>query len=966
MDDILPEVPPDALAFAYRPYVTASAAAVNGKAPYTLHQSLLRDIKPPAAKLVDDSDSSCSASRSSSSDGSSCDRPAAPLNARIISRQIDAESDRHRMASMHAKSMYARIKEAKRLIDDCRYEYACDVLYECQRGFNFLGKANFSTKLLHLKDPPPWCDTSMKLTLPNVHSFQLPDPSWEWVSPRWLIDMTLDVDEDGWQYATKFSSASWHGRHSAAKSFVRRRRWLRLRRRYTPQPVCAGDRDADAKDDRVGEECYNEYMEVSENRRRKRANIVAAASKIKNTVSGNYVGTKPNSTTKASAKNLVAYTLKDGRYRSHNLKRTAKAAAASGAEAMPQPVSMPPSPVRRSPPKPNDEMSLAEEQQQNEEEEDSPGKHITGGLQLNPPQHQPHTHSAVDLLQNQLAESLQTQGSSASGTQNRNDEKNHSHHRAHHRHSHTRNNSAHSGRSATSQSPLPLPTGGTAHASSGMSQSYPVSLVPSTSLDAATTTSSAAASHGGYVDGVPESFPRLRALTAPGRTVPEMPKYSKSAECSYSNDDNTVMSSARPSLVHFPQLPSNLQLQRQHLSAANLLRYNISRSKSTGGIDGSQAMPGSQSNASHLAGTAYPIRPLPSFFRRRTTMTASSRPPAMDDDPDSTVVDSHLALPLGSSAQPKGDSRAVVPKGSAMSAHTTISRTSTGTSTSKSADNASFDILTIANTGNDNSGSASESRAGGALRGRSSLDSISSFFSDDLPELAPYVDPYRTLDLPGRQLFSSNSHNSDLSSGASNVLLAAAPPVAVSTAPVADRELLRMTSDSLKAMLRDILLDRERLEFIHEALVLGGLTAATIWYCLPWLHFELLQYDDARQRLIAMLLAFSHTCPLDVIRYFDLSVREGDRVCGLTNAHDISEESILGRMAAEDRSEYEAVVNSLDHYHDNRGDLETFSPSQAWRFVIRPVAACDYDLFYSDFKVMVMGVARWSLCRPVK
>ncbi|KAI8319453.1 hypothetical protein GQ54DRAFT_241243, partial [Martensiomyces pterosporus] len=52
--------------------------------------------------------------------------------------------------------------------DDQRYEYACDAVFECQRG-------------LHPMDPPPWCDATMKLTLANVHSYQLPDPSWQWV-----------------------------------------------------------------------------------------------------------------------------------------------------------------------------------------------------------------------------------------------------------------------------------------------------------------------------------------------------------------------------------------------------------------------------------------------------------------------------------------------------------------------------------------------------------------------------------------------------------------------------------------------------------------------------------------------------------------------------------------------------------------------------------------------------------------
>ncbi|KAJ1811962.1 hypothetical protein LPJ75_003891, partial [Coemansia sp. RSA 2598] len=313
--------------------------------------------------------------------------------------------------------------------------------------------------LLHPMDPPPWCDSSMKLTLPNVHSFQLPDPSWEWVSPRWLIDMTLDVDEDGWQYASKFSNASWHGRHSAAKSFVRRRRWLRLRRRYRPELLCTGDADAQARDDRVGEECYNEGLEIPENRRRKRSKPVAVASKIKNTVSGNYVGSTPKSTTKASAKNLIAYTLKDGKYRSHNLKGTAKAGAGPGAEAVPQPVSMPPSPVQRRHPREGDgddgddgddddddddgsynndkeeEKSVAFRQEQQgmlaasssdeagrkksgpsspgssgsgSRKRDGSGTHTaSSGLPPALPHYQPPTHSAVNLLQHRLAENWQ-------------------------------------------------------------------------------------------------------------------------------------------------------------------------------------------------------------------------------------------------------------------------------------------------------------------------------------------------------------------------------------------------------------------------------------------------------------------------------------------------------------------------------------------------------------------------------
>ncbi|KAJ2025672.1 hypothetical protein IWW57_003303, partial [Coemansia sp. S610] len=159
---------------------------------------------------------------------------------------------------------------------------------------------------LHPMDPPPWCDMRMELTLPNVHSFQLPDPSWHWVSPRWLIDMTQDVDEDGWQYASRFSAAAtWHGRHSA-QGFVRRRRWLRLRRRYLSEDL-GGESEMCVNSALVGGKAGG------------RPTIRKAASMIKSKVSGGYVGSSPRSPTSPKAK-VLAYTLKDGKYRSHCLK----------------------------------------------------------------------------------------------------------------------------------------------------------------------------------------------------------------------------------------------------------------------------------------------------------------------------------------------------------------------------------------------------------------------------------------------------------------------------------------------------------------------------------------------------------------------------------------------------------------------------------------------------------------------
>ncbi|ORZ15718.1 hypothetical protein BCR42DRAFT_415774 [Absidia repens] len=110
--------------------------------------------------------------------------------------------------------------------------YVYDILYECQRGSWLVG---YSSKTLLQFDPNPWCDAYMKYTPMNPTTYQLPDPTWEWVSKEWMVDMTEDVDEAGWQYSVKFHGAVWHGNYKHFRSFVRRRRWIRLRHRGQQQ-----------------------------------------------------------------------------------------------------------------------------------------------------------------------------------------------------------------------------------------------------------------------------------------------------------------------------------------------------------------------------------------------------------------------------------------------------------------------------------------------------------------------------------------------------------------------------------------------------------------------------------------------------------------------------------------------------------------------------------------------------------
>ncbi|TKA71531.1 hypothetical protein B0A49_06003 [Cryomyces minteri] len=105
-----------------------------------------------------------------------------------------------------------------------------DILYENQRGSFFFGIPLFSQNSLLNFDPKPWLNVHWKPSPVDITNAQVPDPSWEWAWKSWYVDMSHDVDEEGWEYSFSFQKGfSWHGTHPWFHSFVRRRRWLRKR-----------------------------------------------------------------------------------------------------------------------------------------------------------------------------------------------------------------------------------------------------------------------------------------------------------------------------------------------------------------------------------------------------------------------------------------------------------------------------------------------------------------------------------------------------------------------------------------------------------------------------------------------------------------------------------------------------------------------------------------------------------------
>jgi hypothetical protein len=105
-----------------------------------------------------------------------------------------------------------------------------DILYENQRGAFFFGIPMFSSSSLLNFDPRPWQNAAFRTSASDIRNAQVPDPSWIWDWKSWYVDMSRDVDEEGWEYSFSFQKGvAWHGNHPWFHSFVRRRRWLRKR-----------------------------------------------------------------------------------------------------------------------------------------------------------------------------------------------------------------------------------------------------------------------------------------------------------------------------------------------------------------------------------------------------------------------------------------------------------------------------------------------------------------------------------------------------------------------------------------------------------------------------------------------------------------------------------------------------------------------------------------------------------------
>ena len=110
-------------------------------------------------------------------------------------------------------NMLAKYAQQQAPAEATKVKYEFDVLYENQRGLLVFGIPKFSPRTLFQWDPSPWTSSDGKRSAYNIANAQLPDPSWEWAYQEWFIDMTGDVYEAGWQYSGNFGRRFWPNVH---------------------------------------------------------------------------------------------------------------------------------------------------------------------------------------------------------------------------------------------------------------------------------------------------------------------------------------------------------------------------------------------------------------------------------------------------------------------------------------------------------------------------------------------------------------------------------------------------------------------------------------------------------------------------------------------------------------------------------------------------------------------------------
>ena len=153
-----------------------------------------------------------------------------PKDSGNVSESSDGENVKGQAERIPKLTSRSPFRSRKHSVKPLENDTFVEILYENQRGAFFCGIPLYSANSLLNFDPSPWQTSKFRDSPVNITDAQVPDPSWAWAWRTWYVDMSYDVDEEGWQYSFSFSHRYvWHGTHPWFHSFARRRRWLRKR-----------------------------------------------------------------------------------------------------------------------------------------------------------------------------------------------------------------------------------------------------------------------------------------------------------------------------------------------------------------------------------------------------------------------------------------------------------------------------------------------------------------------------------------------------------------------------------------------------------------------------------------------------------------------------------------------------------------------------------------------------------------
>lgn len=152
----------------------------------------------------------------------------------IIAPQLPLHDGRWFFEIVGTERIASTFFEATLLVGyDVRSSFKADRIQELLYENNRRVMGKFSASFLLPGDRSQWSN-AVGDPAPSPETFRLPSSRWSWEDPDWKCVVDSDTDKDGWQYAFDWKPETWDKRNGAITA-VRRRKWVRWRKRISPQ-----------------------------------------------------------------------------------------------------------------------------------------------------------------------------------------------------------------------------------------------------------------------------------------------------------------------------------------------------------------------------------------------------------------------------------------------------------------------------------------------------------------------------------------------------------------------------------------------------------------------------------------------------------------------------------------------------------------------------------------------------------